>query len=203
MKNKTKKSLKITREDWLQQANAIMRDGLFKLHGYELPEDVQVSVGFPLGFRVGSKKQAIGQCFSRATSDAGVNEIFINPNQQDSKRVLGILVHEDIHAIDDCVNGHKGAFRTMATAVGLEGKMTATTESEELNKYFEDEIIAKIGEYPHKKAGNVNLPKQTTRNIKMICGDGCGFSWRASRSMISTMENNTCNGCGEDSMRVA
>ena len=34
---------KITREQWLQDANSILRQGLITQHGYDLPEDVQVS----------------------------------------------------------------------------------------------------------------------------------------------------------------
>ena len=186
--------MKMNREEYLLKANEIMRQGLFKDNGFELPEDVQISVGFPLGYRASSKMQTVGQCFSRVASDNNVNNIYINPTQDNTLQVLGILVHEDVHAIDDCQNGHKKAFRDIAVKVGLTGKMRSTTESEELKKYFEDEIISKLGEYPHKKQIVSNRKKQNTRNLKMECIE-CGFSWRASKTMISRMTNFDCNGC--------
>jgi len=66
--------------------------------------------------------------------------------------------------------------------MGLEGKMTATTESESFVDYAKS-VIAVIGEYP---AGNINpimIKKQTTRLVKCEC-DGCGYTVRTTRKWI-------------------
>ena len=114
--------------------------------------------------------------------------------------VLGTLVHELVHAVDDCQHGHKKPFKDIATRVGLTGKMTATLESEELNKYFKDKIISELGDYPHANI-EVNKRKQTTRMLKVEC-NACGFNYRTSRKMIERITNHTCNACGEDSIEV-
>ena len=88
----------------------------------------------------------------------------------------------------------------MAKAIGLEGKMTATSAGEKLTEKLK-EIISRIGNYPHGEVSTNVAKKQTTRNIKVAC-DSCGFSYRTSRKNIENMENNICNGCGEHSMYV-
>ena len=193
---------KITRENWLIMATDKLNNGVFKQHGYEVPKDVKVSCGFPAsGGRTGAKHQAIGTCHNRASSKAGVNEVYISPTQDDSIRVLDVLTHELIHAIDDCEHGHKGLFRTIAVDVGLEGKMTSTHAGKELTAKLE-KIVNELGEYPHAEVSTANKKKQGTRNIKVECSS-CGFGWRASQTMINRMTNATCNGCGSDTLTIA
>ena len=78
---------------------------------------------------------------------------------------MGTLVHELIHAIDDCQNGHKKPFRDMAVLVNLEGKMTATTSGEVLIGKLKI-IFDELGAYPHRKIDASQRKKQTTRMIK-------------------------------------
>ena len=183
-------------------ATSKLNDGVFKQCGYEVPQDVKVSCGFPAsGGRTGAKHQAIGTCHNRASSKAGVNEVYISPTQDDSIRVLDVLTHELIHAIDDCEHGHKGLFRTIAVDVGLEGKMTSTHAGKELTAKLE-KIVQELGEYPHAEVSTANKKKQGTRNIKVECSS-CGFGWRASQTMINRMTNSICNGCGSDTLTIA
>ena len=197
----------MNREKWLQNATDIMRSGLFKQHGFLIPEDVKISCGFPPTGGT-ARKMTVGVCFPRSASNAKINEIFINPTRSEMistaennhSGVLGTLVHELVHAVDDCQHGHKKPFKDIATRVGLTGKMTATGESEELDKYFKDEIISKLGDYPHANI-EVSQRKQTTRMFKVEC-NACGFSYRTSRKMIERISNHTCNACGEDSIEV-
>ena len=197
----------MNREKWLQNATDIMRSGLFKQHGYMIPEDVKISCGFPPTGGT-ARKMTVGVCFPRSASNAKINEIFINPTRSEMistaensySGVLGTLVHELVHAVDDRQHGHKKPFKDIATRVGLTSKMTATKESEELDKYFKDEIISKLGDYPHANI-EVNQRKQTTRMFKVEC-NACGFSYRTSRKMIERISNHICNACGEDSIEV-
>lgn len=157
-----------TREEWLVNCTNDLRDNLFSNNGYEIPTDVKVSCGFPSSNARAGKKQAIGVCHPRSHSEDNINEIFLNPCESDSVDVLGTLVHELIHAIDDCANGHNKAFKDMALAVGLTGKMTATTSSPELVEHLES-LVIKYGQYPHAKIDTSQRKKQTTRMLKVEC----------------------------------
>ena len=191
----------MTREEWLEQATTLLNSEVFIPAGYEIPADVKVSCGWPVSGGASSRQATIGQCFSRAVSTNGVNEVFISPALDIAMRVLGVLTHEHIHVIDDCKSGHKGLFRTIAKAVGLEGKMTATTESESLKAKLSI-IIEKLGDYPHAKLDYTKqIKKQSTRMIKVECSE-CEFSYRTSRKNIELMSNNTCNACGESTLEI-
>ena len=164
----------LTREQWLNAATELLNDKVFQPVGFDIPKDVKVSCGWTSSewedalCGTGSRQTTIGQCCSRAASSNNVNEIFISPKLSDALRVLDVLAHELIHAIDDCQNGHKGAFRTMAKAIGLEGKMTSTTASPELLERL-TAISEFLGEYPHGEL-TANGKKQGTRwNVEGVC----------------------------------
>ena len=166
---------------------------IFKSNGIELPEEVRVSVGWPGGR--GKKDGVIGQCWSSKASEDGVHQIFISPVLKDSDRVLATLVHELVHAVDDC-NGHRAAFGRMARAMGLEGPLTATVAGDELKATL-DKIIGKLGDYPHaalRGAVATSQPKQTTRMLKVECPDD-GYTVRTTRKWLDAMGTPVCP-CG-------
>jgi hypothetical protein len=66
------------------------------------------------------------ECWSNLASADNTTEIFICPSQSEPVAVLAILLHELVHAAVGLECGHKGAFKRVALALGLEGKMTAT-----------------------------------------------------------------------------
>ena len=173
----------MNREQYLIQATKRLAKAIFKPAGIEVPTDVKVTCGFPVSGGAGSRKRTIGQCFNRASSKAGVNEIFISPTIADTYEVLGTLIHELVHAVDDCVNGHTGEFVRMAKAVGLTGKPTQCGAEKGTELWDKLEAyIAKHGEYPHEEL-MVEGKKQTTRMLKIEC-PCCGFKVRASRKVI-------------------
>jgi hypothetical protein len=142
---------------------------------------MRVSVGFAGGR--GKKASTIGQCWSTASAADGVAQIFISPVLADPLRVLATLVHEGVHAVDDCKSGHRGAFVRLAKAMGLEGKWTATVAGEELTHTLAD-VAAGLGAYPHAAltvAGGIK--KQTTRLLKIAC-DICGYPARVTRQWL-------------------
>jgi len=170
------------REAYLKAAAVLLYKTLFADNDIPTPEKYRVSCGWPAG-----KRKAIGQCFPTTMSSDGHSEMFVSPSRDEIIDVLGILIHEMIHASDDCANGHKGPFRKWAISVGLEGKMTATVVSESLRGYLEKKVIKKLGPYPHAKLarGGV-IKKQTTRMIKIECR-GCGFIARASQTQVDRL----------------
>ena len=178
----------MTREEWLWKMTKALERLVFKPADIEVDlNKLKVSVGFPSKGGTRAKNKTIGQCWSRNASAGKVNEIFINPclDKKDVTRVAGVLVHEMIHAVDNCEHGHRGPFRKMALACGLAGKMTATIETPELQATIK-KIVKTIGPYPHHKLDHTDLKKQGVRNLKIECPkcvDSDPYFVRMSRTM--------------------
>jgi hypothetical protein len=190
----TKMSKTITREQWLSIALHKHVAPLLAHHGATVPADALVSVGWPGG---GSARKRIGECWSRAMSSKGVNEIFISPKISDQpSQMIEILIHEAIHAADDCASGHKGFFSRTAKAVGLEGKMTATVAGTELNAWI-NATVAKLPKIEHSRLDISGRKKQTTRMLKLSC-DECDAVWRMSAQWASEVK--CCPCCGGTSV---
>ena len=159
-----------TREEWLIAAVRALTP-IFADAGATVPRDVKVTCGWAAG-----KPSALGQCFPRSYSAAGVNEVFIAPSMDDAPRVLDVLVHELIHASDDCASGHKGHFAKVARKLDLEGKLTATTAGPKMRATCEY-VVSLIGPYPHARLDFSQRKKQGTRMLKHEC-KACGAVWR-------------------------
>ncbi|WP_326827343.1 hypothetical protein [Streptomyces sp. NBC_01751] len=153
-------SREITREEWLHLAIEAMRPKFAELD-LPIPAKVHVSVGFGYGAQRESAK-ILGQCWSRGASEDGVNHIFISPEITTPLQVLETLIHELVHAADDCANGHKGTFAKVAKALGLIGQMTATYAGPELAETLRD-LAKGLGPYTHAalhpQGVPVRLPK--------------------------------------------
>src|SRR5690606_2889833 len=95
-------------------------------------------------------------------------------------------------------------FRKVATGLGLEGPMTATTEGDAFYEWA-DPIIERLGAFPGAALDGLALAggkkKQSTRMIKVECGD-CGWGFRASQSRIDEMTDHTCLACGEGQLET-
>jgi hypothetical protein len=104
--------------------------------------------------------------------------------KEQSSRVADILLHEMIHTVFPH-DGHKGGFRTLAKAVGLEGKMTATIASDALKQRIDKEVLKVLGRYPHKEVKLVPRGKRGkgSRLIKCEC-TSCGCVIRLTRKWI-------------------
>ena len=103
----------------------------------------------------------------------------------DSCRVADVLLHEMIHTLAR-FHGHSGAFKQIATTMGLEGRMTATVASEDLHRRIWDGVVSRLGRYPHAK---VHLTPRGQRGkgsrlIKCTCPD-CGFNMRTTRKWLN------------------
>ena len=176
------------REDWLTRAVAHLSPLIESVAAKPFPEKFAVSCSWPNR----TPRKTIGQCFASSQSH-GVVHMMVSPVLGNPIDVLGTLVHEMVHAVDDCKSGHKGAFRRIATAVGLTGKMTETTVGADLREKLE-KIAADLGTYPHtplpvpgRKVGN--------RTPKLLC-DSCGYTARTSQKWLD-MGAPTCP-CGTE-----
>ena len=134
-----------TRESWLENA-VDMLSPIFKKKGYDMPK-IKVSCGFP---STGNKSKHIGQCWGRSSTTEGVNQLFISPVLDEPVQVLDTLVHELVHAIDDCVHHHGPEFKKIATDVGLQGNMREATAGAWLKEQL-TAIAKQLGKYPHTK----------------------------------------------------
>lgn len=182
-----------TREDWLMSAIGALTP-LFEEIGETVPA-VRVSVGWPGGR--GNKNSVIGQCWNKVAASDEVAQIFISPVLDDSLRVLDVLAHEIIHAIDENKSGHRGNFARIAKAFGLTGKMTATVASDDL-KVRLAEIVEDLGAYPHAalNAALAGGPKQGTRMLKVDCQQ-TGYTLRTTRKWLEQFGAPICPCCKE------
>src|ERR1700730_16482913 len=108
-----------TREGWLKAATSELRTH-FENSGYPLPEKIRFAIGFP---STGRKGNRVGECWHSSTSADDHFEIFIRADQSDPVEVLGILVHELVHAVLPITAGHGKLYKAAALKIGLEGKM--------------------------------------------------------------------------------
>lgn len=177
-----------TREAWLEKAAAAMRP-LFDAQGADVYPKFRVSCGFPKG----GKGKTIGQAWTPKASGDGTAELFISPVLQDPVRVLDVLMHELVHAVVGNDHGHKGPFRKLAKALGLEGKMTATVAGPKLAETLKW-TAAELGAYPHAELSTMTVAKQTTRQLKVVCED-CGCIARMTQKWLDDTGPPTC-GCG-------
>ena len=154
-----------TREEWLQAAITLIDAEVFAPIFVEVPQ-ARVSVGWPGGR--GPKKNTIGQCFATEAAGDKIAQVFISPVLEDPKLVLATLVHELVHAVDDCKSGHKKGFIEIAKKTGLTGKWTATVAGDELAETLKG-IAQTLGGYPHSALRTVERPNvQKTYMLKIV-----------------------------------
>ena len=159
------------KEQWLNEAMHFVRQH-FEEAGYEVPNYVRVSTGWPSRQAFG-KKRRIGEAWHNECSADGVHEIIISLYLDDPVKILGVLIHEVAHITVGVQHGHKKPFSDCAKAVGLTKPWSATGESEELTATMK-RWCKRLGQYPHAKLdGDGGHKKQSTRLLKLECGCGC------------------------------
>lgn len=174
-----------TREEWLH-ALADRLAPLFDKENYPLPR-LRIACGFPNRRpNNGTKNQSIGQCWSSRSSADGTVELMVSPVLSSPMRVADVLAHELVHAAVGVECGHKGPFKKLARALGLEGKLTATIAGEAFKRSVQP-LLDGIGPYPHATLdarGDSSGPKkQSTRMLKVQC-PLCEYTVRLSRKWL-------------------
>jgi hypothetical protein len=172
----------MTREGWLNAFINLAR-AKFAEVGAPLPKAIRVSIGFPSS---GCRGNRIGECWSDTASADGHFEIFVHPSLGDcTMRVAEVLTHELVHCAVGLEAKHGKDFRKVAVALGLEGKMTATTGGNAWRDWALP-LIEEIGLLQHAPLAGGLSPgrkKQSTRMLKLTCNK-CGWSCRAAASHI-------------------
>jgi len=157
-----------TREDWLLEAVELLRP-LFKAKGYLIPP-VQVSCGFT---STGVRSGHVGQCWTKSSASNEINQIFISPTLTTPFEVIDTLVHELVHAVDDCKNKHGPVFKKIALKVGLVGPMRGATAGPVLKPILLD-LVQRLGPYPHGHI-KVAMRKPVNRNRPRAKCKECGY----------------------------
>lgn len=187
------------REAWLRTAVEGMTPWLAEIDGVEVPP-IRVSVGWPATGGLANRRRTVGECWKRSCSEDGVNQIFISPvrGHVQTIEVLATLLHEMIHAVDDCESGHRKRFIRIGRAVGFEPKWTQSSNySEELGERFKG-LLERIGPIPSAALTGTpkgsGKPKQEARMLKVVCPD-CGYTVRTTRKWLD-VGTPTCP-CGQ------
>ena len=156
-----------TREAWLLNAVGKLNP-IFKKQGYDVPK-VQVSCGFTSS----GKNRHAGECWSKTATKAVISEIYISPKYDDAVEVMDILVHELVHAVDNCEHKHGSEFKKIALAVGLEGKMRSASAGVKLKNEL-IEIAKSLNLYPHVKLDIPTIIRVYKPRPKARCSE-CGY----------------------------
>ncbi len=187
-KMKARETRTEAREEWLQRAVSAIRP-IFKKAGFDVPQKVRVSVGFPYG----AGRKAAGQCFSSEMSADKTFEIFVTPMLAEPAAVLTVAAHELVHTVVGIKAKHGKEFKACANAIGLEGKMTATHAGEDLAAKLAG-IAEKLGPYPHAELIPTFEKKQTARLIKVSC-PSCDYVCRVCRVHLDGKGAPICPAC--------
>lgn len=158
------------RESWLNALTDALRPA-FVAQGNPLPDTIHLSCGFP---SKGAKSKVIGECHYAEPAP----QIFIRPDRIETEEVAGIVIHELCHAALGPGHGHGPEFKRLATALGLTGRMKATTVGDIARALLEP-ILADLGPYPHNALFSAASPRKTVRGedarlINVRCPH-CGF----------------------------
>lgn len=177
-----------TREEWLEQAVVLMRNGMFKDNGTTFPEVVKVATGFPGS---GMKRTTIGVHYPPGMTTNNINQVFISPVLEDSISVLETLVHELVHAATPGVKrAHGKEFGKIARALGLEGKLTATHAGIELRAKL-IAMVDTLGPYPHGAIVLRNKTKGVSSLVKLQCPE-CEICCRMTNKEYSNYGGPIC-----------
>ena len=197
------------REQWLAEAVTALRPMLAELTGIIIPA-VRVGVGFPSS---GERSAVRGECWIRAMSADGVNEIIMRITHHASVvAILGTLAHEMLHAGLDCQDGHSGRFAKASKAFGFSLAITSEQKTPECHERL-SALAERLGIYPgmdglreRGEGGSALLGgaltgagkrvssgprKQGTRMLRCEC-DVCGFAFRTTRKWLDAAPNLRC-----------
>jgi len=173
----------ITREQWLIRLGREL-ERLFKRVGAPALPAYRVTCGWPSRKALTRRNKVIGQCFDKSCSKDKTTELIVSMYIDNETDAAQILAHEMVHASVGTKAGHGKAFRDVAIAIGLTGKMTATVAGPEFIKWIKP-VLKRIGKYPHATVdAAAATKKQGTRMIKVACPVHPEFSVRMTRTWL-------------------
>ncbi len=153
---------------------------------------MRFSIGFPSTGRQGKRR---GELWHGVTSEDETFELFIRADMDNPAEVLGVLVHELLHAALPLDAGHGKLYKEGAAKIGLTGPMRHAMPNALLAGKLEA-VAADLGPLPHAKLniergrdnrGAIDRPKkQKARLLKAACGaEGCGYTVRITAKWVA------------------
>ncbi len=103
-----------------------------------------------------------------------MNQIFISPALSDRVQVLDTLLHELVHAVDDCQNKHGPVFKKMALKLGMKGPMRSAGAGPELKAKLK-QLAEDLGPYPHPRLTVPSKVIDRRPRARAKCSE-CGFT---------------------------
>jgi hypothetical protein len=175
----------MNREEWLKAAGDLIVTE-FALH---LPRPWRVSTGSPA-----RQGKSLGHCYASKAVQDQANEIWVNASITDPLQIVGVLLHELLHAEDDCQSGHAGAFQRRATSVGFVPPLKVYQPSDELKARLES-LLDCLPPCPIVRV-QPSTPKKG-RMIKLQCDQvTCGWLCYTAQSRIDQLpEDARCPCC--------
>ena len=154
-----------------------------------------ISCGWPSQNGRARHNRVIGECWKVEPSAVGRPEIFVSPMLADSIEVGAVLVHELMHAAHPDA-GHKGAskFKRAALALGLTGRMTATSPGDQL-RHDLVALVEQIGQAVSPRRDPSPAPRSASRapgcSSSSVPGAGTlpappGRGWRSASRFAAT-----------------
>jgi len=188
---------RLNREQWLDEAKELLLlDVIAPIHTPRPSLKIRMAI-----VNLSSSREVTaleGRCLPSSASAEGINEIYIAAHLTDSLRILSVLLHEIIHAIDDNKSHHRGAFKTIAKACGLITPFTCATPSTWLNDKLQS-YVDLLGPCPHARVDLSHIKRQKNRAPKVWC-TSCSFFFNTSKLQIFFCEDQTgcitCPACG-------
>ena len=162
----------MNREEWLAQAADLIYTTIISPFAVvKSGEKWAVSCGWPSKGALSASRRRVGECWAaEVAGDKSTRHIFISPVLAElvdgyGDGVLPTLAHELIHVVS-ATPGHRGEFRRIALAIGLEGKMSASVAGNVLCQKL-NAIASQLGPYPHAALDpQAKARTQSTRMLK-------------------------------------
>jgi len=95
------------------------------------------------------------------------------PSVHIDEQVLAHLLHELIHCVVGDAEAHRGPFADVAAQVGLISPLAEPRVSAELAQQLHEQIIARIGHYPHRAMEQPVRRSSGNRQKRWVC-EYCG-----------------------------
>lgn len=182
------------REAWLEKMMPYVTTH-FESVGYKVPKDIRVSCGWPHKGGIAKRKQRIGECWDSKLTTDNHFLIFISPILDEPVKVVGVLIHEVVHAVVGLKVSHKKPFATCAAMVGLTAPWTGTGETDELKSTIKG-WIAKVGPYPHGAIKPRAMQAEQEKGRMLLLECECGLKIRSTQKWIDLYGQRWPCACG-------
>jgi hypothetical protein len=172
------------REAWLNEIATKLVPRIEEIAQKKMPP-VRIAMGFPSRQALSVKHRRLGECWSGKVAKDGVHEIMISPLVPNPMETVGVVAHEQVHAIVGTHVGHKGEFVRVIRALGLAGKPTATVPGKAFIEFVSPLIKEMEYEFPHSQLipGFGGHKPQPTRLLKASCLQ-CGYVVRVTKKWV-------------------